>query len=162
MLIIETGNQPFTFGTLGKWEAIFFFCPGTHQADLELRHPPASASQVIELKMCATTVRPNFVFYCIFCGPGKPGTHSIELASLEVRMIRLFVFFFLLGAEVKDLSHYHTHLSKVAFWLFFFPVAFFFHLFIYSLINYLFDILKTIYFAVFQSSYLCLILHAFL
>jgi hypothetical protein len=33
-------------------------CPGTHsvdQADLELRSLPASASQVLGLKLCATT-----------------------------------------------------------------------------------------------------------
>jgi hypothetical protein len=33
-------------------------CPGTHsvdQAGLELRNPPASASQVLGLKVCATT-----------------------------------------------------------------------------------------------------------
>jgi hypothetical protein len=33
-------------------------CPGTHsvdQAGLELRNPPASASQVVGLKACATT-----------------------------------------------------------------------------------------------------------
>jgi hypothetical protein len=33
-------------------------CPGAHsvdQADLELRNPPASASQVLGLKACATT-----------------------------------------------------------------------------------------------------------
>ena len=32
-------------------------CPGTHfvdQVDLELRNPPASASQVLRLKACAT------------------------------------------------------------------------------------------------------------
>jgi hypothetical protein len=35
-------------------------CPGTHsvdQAGLELRNPPASASQVLGLKVCATTAR---------------------------------------------------------------------------------------------------------
>jgi hypothetical protein len=35
-------------------------CPGTHsvdQAGLELRNPPASASQVLGLKACATTAR---------------------------------------------------------------------------------------------------------
>jgi hypothetical protein len=35
-------------------------CPGTHsvdQAGLELRDPPASASQVLGLKECATTAR---------------------------------------------------------------------------------------------------------
>jgi hypothetical protein len=34
-------------------------CPGTHfvdQAGLELRNPPASASQVLELKTCTTTL----------------------------------------------------------------------------------------------------------
>jgi hypothetical protein len=36
-------------------------CPGTHfvdQAGLELRNPPVSASQVLGLKMCATTAGP--------------------------------------------------------------------------------------------------------
>jgi hypothetical protein len=35
-------------------------CPGTHfvdQAGLELRNPPTSASQVLGLKVCATTAR---------------------------------------------------------------------------------------------------------
>jgi hypothetical protein len=35
-------------------------CPGTHsvdQAGLELRNPPASASQVLGLKVCTTTAR---------------------------------------------------------------------------------------------------------
>jgi hypothetical protein len=35
-------------------------CPGTHfvdQAGLKLRNPPASASQVLGLKVCATTAR---------------------------------------------------------------------------------------------------------
>jgi hypothetical protein len=37
-------------------------CPGTHsvdQADPELRKPPATASQVLGLKACATTARLN-------------------------------------------------------------------------------------------------------
>jgi hypothetical protein len=41
-------------------------CPGTHfvdQAGLELRNPPASASQVLGLKACATTARRCGVFY---------------------------------------------------------------------------------------------------
>jgi hypothetical protein len=41
-------------------------CPGTHsvdQAGLELRNPPASASQVLGLKTCATT--PGDFFYLL-------------------------------------------------------------------------------------------------
>jgi hypothetical protein len=40
-------------------------CPGIHfvvQAGLELRHPPASASQVLGLKACTTTARHTFNF----------------------------------------------------------------------------------------------------
>jgi hypothetical protein len=42
-------------------------CPGTHsidQAGLELRNPPASASQVLGLKVCATT--PSLRFLLLF------------------------------------------------------------------------------------------------
>jgi hypothetical protein len=46
-------------------------CPGTHfvdQAGLELRNPPASASQVLGLKMCAATARLVVVFNVyLFC-----------------------------------------------------------------------------------------------
>jgi hypothetical protein len=41
-------------------------CPGTHsvdQADLELRDPPVSASQVLGLKVCATTARLWFILF---------------------------------------------------------------------------------------------------
>jgi hypothetical protein len=41
-------------------------CPGTHfvhQAGIELRNPPASASQVLGLKACATTARHMFFYY---------------------------------------------------------------------------------------------------
>ena len=37
-------------------------CPGTHSVDqvgLELRNPPASASQVLGLKVCTTTAQPR-------------------------------------------------------------------------------------------------------
>jgi hypothetical protein len=40
-------------------------CPGTHfvdQAGLELRNPPASASQVLGLKACTTTARLAYTF----------------------------------------------------------------------------------------------------
>jgi hypothetical protein len=39
--------------------------PGTHsvdQAGLELRYPPASAFQVLGLKVCATTPGPTLIF----------------------------------------------------------------------------------------------------
>jgi hypothetical protein len=45
-------------------------CPGTHsvdQAGLELRNPPASASRVLGLKVCATTPGPTLTFLCIIC-----------------------------------------------------------------------------------------------
>ena len=41
-------------------DRLFPCSPGTHsvdQAGFELRNPPASASQVLELKACATTAR---------------------------------------------------------------------------------------------------------
>jgi hypothetical protein len=41
-------------------------CPGTHsvdQAGLKLRNPPASASQVLGLKVCATTARLIFLSF---------------------------------------------------------------------------------------------------
>jgi hypothetical protein len=44
-------------------------CPGTHsvdQAGLELRNPPASASQVLGLKVCATTAQPKLLFKVYF------------------------------------------------------------------------------------------------
>ena len=37
-------------------------CPGTHYVDLELRNPPASASQVLGLKACVTTAGPLISF----------------------------------------------------------------------------------------------------
>jgi hypothetical protein len=86
-------------------------CPGTHsvdQASLELRNPPASASQVLGLKACATTARLPvtvliFVLFCFvfcflfcfilfcfrdrvsLCSLGCPGTHSVDQAGLELR-----------------------------------------------------------------------------
>jgi hypothetical protein len=41
-------------------------CPGTHfvnQAGLELRNPPASASQVLGLKACATMAGSDLCFF---------------------------------------------------------------------------------------------------
>jgi hypothetical protein len=55
-LIFQDGVSPYNPG-----------CPGTHfvdQAGLELTNPPASASQVLGLKACATT--PGFIPFCSF------------------------------------------------------------------------------------------------
>jgi hypothetical protein len=44
-------------------------CPGTHSVDhagFELRNPPASASQVLRLKACATTALAVFYFQKAF------------------------------------------------------------------------------------------------
>jgi hypothetical protein len=48
-------------------------CAGTHsvnQAGLKLNDPPASASQVLGLKVCTTSTGSEFYFYKInqFCG----------------------------------------------------------------------------------------------
>jgi hypothetical protein len=47
-------------------------CPRTHfvdQAGLELRNPPASASQVLGLKACATTALPLALFLILHFAP---------------------------------------------------------------------------------------------
>jgi hypothetical protein len=44
-------------------------CPGAHfvyQAGLKLRNPPASASQVLELKACTTTTRLEVLIVFVF------------------------------------------------------------------------------------------------
>jgi hypothetical protein len=43
-------------------------CPRTHSVDLaglELRNPPASTSQVLGLKACATTAQQDFIYIYI-------------------------------------------------------------------------------------------------
>jgi hypothetical protein len=69
---VTKGKEPSEVCMGGKGFFFFFFwgrvslcspgCPGTHsvdQAGLELRNPPASASQVLGLKVCATTPSPS-------------------------------------------------------------------------------------------------------
>jgi hypothetical protein len=84
----------------GSFFVLFFFrdrvslyspgCPGTHfvdQAGLELRDPPASASQVLGLKACATTPSVYFVF--------ETGSHSLAqavLSSLCLAFLTSFVW----------------------------------------------------------------------
>jgi hypothetical protein len=76
-------------------------CPGTYsvaQAGLELRNPPASASQVLGLKSCATTARHGLNFCLFVCflffvfrdrdslySSGCPGTHFVDQAGLKLR-----------------------------------------------------------------------------
>jgi hypothetical protein len=57
-------RQDFIFVCLFFRDRVSPCCPGTHsvdQAGLELRNPPASASQVLGLKACATTARQDFL-----------------------------------------------------------------------------------------------------
>jgi hypothetical protein len=72
----------FFFLVFGFWFLVFGFfrdrvslyspgCPGTHfvdQAGLQLRNLPASASQVLGLKVCATTARLFLIFLKILFG----------------------------------------------------------------------------------------------
>jgi hypothetical protein len=90
------------------WVLFFFFlvfqdkvslcspgCPGTHfvdQACLELRNLPASASQVLGLKVCTTT--PQRVLVCclvgfetvFLCSSGYSGT-CYELAEITLSQL---------------------------------------------------------------------------
>jgi hypothetical protein len=58
----------FWFGLVSFQDRVSLYspgCPGTHfvdQAGLELRNPPASASQVLGLKACTTNARLQPVF----------------------------------------------------------------------------------------------------
>ena len=75
-------------------------CPGTQvvdQAVLELRNLPASASQVLGLKACASMPGETqfFVVVVVFvfvfrdrvslCSPGCSGTHPVDQAGLKLR-----------------------------------------------------------------------------
>jgi hypothetical protein len=63
-------------------------CPGTHSVDkagLELRNPPASASQVLGLKACATT--PGFLRVSIAVmkhhNQKQLGEEGVDLTSIS-------------------------------------------------------------------------------
>jgi hypothetical protein len=78
-------------------------CPGTHcvdQAGLELRNLPASASQVLGLKLCATTSVLFFVrflsFFETMAGKYIYHIHTFSLLLLsECVFIYLFIYLFL-------------------------------------------------------------------
>jgi hypothetical protein len=70
-------------------------CPGTHSVDqggLELRNLPASASQVLGIKACATTrPAPSSIFMltcccCCCCCCCRWRSHYVVLAGLELTM----------------------------------------------------------------------------
>jgi hypothetical protein len=68
-------------------------CPGTHsvdQAGLELRNPPASASQVLGLKACTTTARLcsliSFVLFFLFFVFFETGFLCVALAVLAITL----------------------------------------------------------------------------
>jgi hypothetical protein len=85
-------------------------CPGTHsvdQAGLELRNLPASASQVLGLKVFATTARVDIrvcLFVCLFVSRAEDRTQGLALArqalyhspgyKFLLGFLTLFFFFF--------------------------------------------------------------------
>jgi hypothetical protein len=83
-------------------------CPGTHsvhQAGLELRNPPASASQVLGLKACATTARlPSYIFNLAFVLDAKIQDWLLwSLRTCDLGSLTFLVFFsqFLLSLHIK-------------------------------------------------------------
>jgi hypothetical protein len=81
-------------------------CPGTHSVDqtgLELRNPPASASQVLGLKVCTTTPsthlsfsihRMDIIFFSSVSGNLKwRGTEIVLYISRHPAIILFFILF---------------------------------------------------------------------
>jgi hypothetical protein len=68
-------------------------CPGTHfvyQAGFELRNPPASASQVLGLKECATT--PSFLAPILSFGEERQSlVAGISLINEFIHVFRVFI-----------------------------------------------------------------------
>ena len=68
-IISSSSSSFFFFFFFFFQDRVFLYspgCPGTHfvdQAGLELRNPPASASQVLGLKACTTTSVSAFISY---------------------------------------------------------------------------------------------------
>jgi hypothetical protein len=70
-------------------------CPGTHsvnQADLKLRNPPASASQVLGLKVCTTTALHNPVSFYVML-PYSKILRSALKPSQDLKYLCVLVFF---------------------------------------------------------------------
>ena len=73
------------------WDRVSLYspgCPGTHfvdQAGLELRNPPASASQVLGLKACTTTPGKDIISW----GTQFPPDRAIRLLPLQQSSLSL-------------------------------------------------------------------------
>jgi hypothetical protein len=66
-------------------------CPGTHfvdQAGLELRNPPASASQILGLKACATT--PGLFFWFLFFLRYSGKEPGLVWGPQDVQQVKVF------------------------------------------------------------------------
>jgi hypothetical protein len=54
-------------------------CPGTHSVDQAgLRNPPASASQVLGLKVCSTTARICVLSFCLYSNKDRANPREKE------------------------------------------------------------------------------------
>jgi hypothetical protein len=80
------------------WDRVSLYSPGclgTHsvdQAGLQLRNPPASASQVLGLKACATTPGPSLILYLrIPFGPLNAGSPTCSSCSLAKAAFSVFL-----------------------------------------------------------------------
>jgi hypothetical protein len=110
-LAFRASNSSFWF-----WDRVSLYspgCPGTHfvdQAGLELRNPPASDSQVLGLKVCATTARHASNSSCLnrcyqpvssvsASGAGPGNCVNCRQNGIEFSLLCLF------PRELVDVSH---------------------------------------------------------
>jgi hypothetical protein len=103
------------------WDRVFLYshgCPGTHfidQAGLKLRNPPASASQVLELKMCATTTwrKTYSLLYIEVSDYGNSG--PVGSLLLEWFLLRVLYYHYasnIVSVAIIDWVHHKTNLCK--------------------------------------------------
>jgi hypothetical protein len=83
-------------------------CPGTHsvdQAGFELRNPPASASQVLGLKTCATVPGEEIIvlFCCfvLFCFVLRK-LLLIKHCAFESHVLKVKLIYIVLNERIKD------------------------------------------------------------
>jgi hypothetical protein len=106
-------------------------CPGTHsvdQAGLELRNSPASASQVLGLKVCTTTARRWCLLYIDYTSQTRlkgPAIQSSEIKSLTttpdslslvsgtcIMVGRNQILEAVLWHTHPNMTHVHTHMHE--------------------------------------------------